>query len=325
MTTPDSTLRIRYYHHNHLSSTSVQTDANGNLIEENADYPFGSPRNKYQPRGISETYGFTQKERDDETEMNFFETRFYNGVCARFSKEDILAESTVTASLVIPQKLNTYSYVRNNPLNATDPYGCDDNGGIEASDEATCRIIQVDDASSGSRSQYTGQATIYTCDGTAESPSPGVALGTVQISSYPDEPGIGENHTTLASGAHSYDNEEGHKGGSGLEIKNSETGKRESPGNDALGPRTIKGDDVHAGNASSAPVKGRGSDACLTIPNSGKGGDWDKFQKLTSANQLGSAEGVIYINRNDSCNLPPSPSEIKSSLENNYPTVPNMK
>ncbi len=34
MTTLDPTLRIRYYHHNHLSSTSVQTDANGNLVEE---------------------------------------------------------------------------------------------------------------------------------------------------------------------------------------------------------------------------------------------------------------------------------------------------
>src|SRR2546426_8027040 len=42
------------------------TDANGALIEETAFYPFGTPRNEFQPRQVHEPYQFTQKERRSE-------------------------------------------------------------------------------------------------------------------------------------------------------------------------------------------------------------------------------------------------------------------
>ncbi len=125
MTTPDPSLRIRYYHQNHLSSTSVQTDAEGNLIEENADYPFGAPRNQFKPRGITESYGFTQKETDLETLATYFGTRFEMDNLGRFSGTDRLSLSPAH-KIARPQSLNCYSYCVNNPLLWIDPTGMDE-------------------------------------------------------------------------------------------------------------------------------------------------------------------------------------------------------
>jgi len=125
MTTPDPTLRIRYYHHNHLSSTSVQTDADGNLVEENADYPFGAPRNQYQPRGITEAYGFTQKERDSESGLGYFESRQLSSTLARFARVDSLAGRLSSQWMLDPQCANLYVYCGNHPITCIDPSGAD--------------------------------------------------------------------------------------------------------------------------------------------------------------------------------------------------------
>ena len=73
---PDSALRIRYYHQDHLGSSSVITDAAGQLVEEDANYAFGYPRQQFQPRGINESFQFTQKERDCETTLDYYERRY---------------------------------------------------------------------------------------------------------------------------------------------------------------------------------------------------------------------------------------------------------
>src|SRR5262249_20640901 len=46
----DGADRIRYYHPDHLGSSSVMTDAEGTLVEETAFYPFGEPRNEHHVR-----------------------------------------------------------------------------------------------------------------------------------------------------------------------------------------------------------------------------------------------------------------------------------
>jgi RHS repeat-associated protein len=64
---------------------------------------------------------FTQKERDTETGLDFFEARYYAGMQGRFTSADPF---TVTPARVLdPQQLNLYSYVRNNPLAHIDPTG----------------------------------------------------------------------------------------------------------------------------------------------------------------------------------------------------------
>ncbi len=127
---PDPTVRIRYYHQDHLGSSSVMTDSEGALVEETAFYPFGEPRNKSQPREPGEPYGFTQKEQDRESRLHYFEARFLASHLSRFlkpdrkySEPDMLSAEDLPSFLENPQQINSYAYVRNNPIDYTDPTG----------------------------------------------------------------------------------------------------------------------------------------------------------------------------------------------------------
>jgi RHS repeat-associated protein len=122
---PDPSLRIRYYHQDHLGSSSVITDGDGALVEEIAYYPFGVPRNQYRLRQIEEHYTFTQKERDQESRLSYFESRFLAFHLSRFTRVDPLAADFPSSWLGLPQKLNLYSYLGNNPLRLVDPRGMD--------------------------------------------------------------------------------------------------------------------------------------------------------------------------------------------------------
>ncbi len=129
---PDSSLRIRYYHQDHLGSSSVITDTKGKVVEETAYYPFGDVRNEYRPRQIDEPYKFTQKERDSESRLNYFEARYLAGPLSRFTVPDpkyarpeSLSPDEMPLYLAQPQRINLYSYVRNNPLSYVDPTGLD--------------------------------------------------------------------------------------------------------------------------------------------------------------------------------------------------------
>jgi RHS repeat-associated protein len=124
-TPPDPTLRIRYYHTDHLGSTSLLTDEIGNPIEETADYPFGQSRNNFRPRHISENYQFTQKENDPESGLEYFETRYHFGTLGRFNRADSLCWSPPMEWLVHPQKQNVYAYCYNSPIQCVDPTGTD--------------------------------------------------------------------------------------------------------------------------------------------------------------------------------------------------------
>lgn len=122
----DPTLEVRYYHQDHLSSSSVMTDATGQLVGESTFYPFGHPRNEHGPRNVKEAYGFTQKERDGESGLSYFEARYFLGSFGRFCRPDSLAASLRDRWLLTPQAQNLYTYCRNNPLNRVDSKGTDD-------------------------------------------------------------------------------------------------------------------------------------------------------------------------------------------------------
>jgi RHS repeat-associated protein len=75
----------------------------------------------------------TSKERDEETGLDYFGTRYYSSSLGRFITPDPLLNSGRPDD---PQSWNRYTYVRNNPLSSTDPTGLYDlNNKCAASDK----------------------------------------------------------------------------------------------------------------------------------------------------------------------------------------------
>jgi RHS repeat-associated protein len=120
---PDPRLNVRYYHPDHLGSAAAISDADGRLVEETAFYPFGHPRHEWRPQGTEEPYQFAQKERDRESDLQYFEARYHSGVLARFTRADPLVLNMPGAWLASPQEQNLYAFARNNPLKFIDPTG----------------------------------------------------------------------------------------------------------------------------------------------------------------------------------------------------------
>jgi RHS repeat-associated protein len=68
------------------------------------------------------TYKFTGKERDSESGLDNFGARYDASSMGRFMSPDLMGGHQED-----PQTLNKYVYVRNNPVNLTDPTGLDFN------------------------------------------------------------------------------------------------------------------------------------------------------------------------------------------------------
>ena len=102
---------IVYYHSDNIGSTSLQTDNLGNIKTKSNYLPFGKELS-FSSIGI-EKYGFTSKEYDYESNLNYFNARYYNPSNGKFISNDPI------------YKVNEggYQYVRNNPLTITDPSG----------------------------------------------------------------------------------------------------------------------------------------------------------------------------------------------------------
>jgi RHS repeat-associated protein len=69
---------------------------------------------------VTANFEFTGKERDAETGLDFFGTRYFQGAQARFTGPDRPFRDQRTAD---PQRWNLYSYVRNNPMTFVDEKG----------------------------------------------------------------------------------------------------------------------------------------------------------------------------------------------------------
>jgi len=111
---PEAVLRIRYYHQDHLGSSSVITDSTGALVEETAFYPFGTPRHSFRPRQVHEPYQFTQKEQDQESGLHHFPARYLASSLNRWLTPDPVGAV---------DGLNPYVYTQNNPVRYVDPMG----------------------------------------------------------------------------------------------------------------------------------------------------------------------------------------------------------
>jgi len=120
-----STNGVFYYFSDHLKTASVITDASGNIKSESDFYPWGGELQFVN--NDSNHYKFTGKERDSETQLDYFGARYYSNGLGRFVTPDWAAKATAVpyAEFSDPQSLNLYTYVRNIPTTQYDPDGHD--------------------------------------------------------------------------------------------------------------------------------------------------------------------------------------------------------
>jgi RHS repeat-associated protein len=115
-----------YIHTDHLGSTSLMSDANGQKVETSAAryLPYGGWRT--EPTANLTDRAFTGQKHNMDIGLYYYNARYYAPYINRFISADIIVPNPAN-----PQSFNRYSYVRNNPVNFRDPtghYECHVNG-----------------------------------------------------------------------------------------------------------------------------------------------------------------------------------------------------
>ena len=111
----------------HLGSTRLVTDATGTEIERRDYLPFGEEipstvgnRGTGSTSTLDDRHRFTGKERDTESQLDYFLARYYSSPMGRFLSVDPNGKGARAGN---PQTWNAYAYVNNSPLALVDPSG----------------------------------------------------------------------------------------------------------------------------------------------------------------------------------------------------------
>jgi RHS repeat-associated protein len=106
----------RYQLSNHLDSASLELDETANIISYEEYYPYGST--SYSAvRNQTETpkrYRYSSEERDDESGLYYYKTRYYAAWLGRW---------ILTDPLDLIDGINMYQFGRSNPISYSDPSG----------------------------------------------------------------------------------------------------------------------------------------------------------------------------------------------------------
>ena len=124
-----------FTHSDWLGTQRARTQMDGGLHEWCTNLPFGDAQScsgsDPSPRH------FTGKERDSESGLDNFGARYNASSLGRFMTPDPIF---ITKKRIRdPQQWNLYSYVRNNPINLTDPTGLDFNQNCSENNGTTCQ------------------------------------------------------------------------------------------------------------------------------------------------------------------------------------------
>jgi RHS repeat-associated protein len=112
-----------WVHTDHLGSGKMMTNATGAVVYRGQFDPHGQMVYEWASDGQmnKNSHKFTGYERDAGADLDYAKARMYSRFKGRFMSPDPLGLGA--ADLTNPQSLNLYSYVRNDPMNATDPSG----------------------------------------------------------------------------------------------------------------------------------------------------------------------------------------------------------
>ena len=111
-----------YYLPDQLGTTAALVDRDGIVVQRYGHSTFGKQHYQMSTAAFPVSNRFTGQQKDDDTGLCYYGARYYDPEVARF----------VQADSIIPDEYDTqahdrYAYVRNNPLNLTDPSGHDYN------------------------------------------------------------------------------------------------------------------------------------------------------------------------------------------------------
>lgn len=129
--------KVAYLTSDHLGSPRINTAAHGAVVSRHDYHPFGEEiATSQRTTGLGYAADtvrnqFTGKERDTETDLDYFFARYYSSKLGRFVTADYMETGSWSISpravpfgrLRTPQSLNLYAYVINNPVNVEDSDG----------------------------------------------------------------------------------------------------------------------------------------------------------------------------------------------------------
>ena len=122
-TIPNPTPQVAYLTNDHLGSPRINTNELGAVISRHDYRPYGeevTERTHAHYAGDTIRKQFTGYERDDETEMDYAQARYYSNLYGRFTSVD---PSRRSIELTVPQSWNRYLYTLNNPTRFVDRNG----------------------------------------------------------------------------------------------------------------------------------------------------------------------------------------------------------
>ncbi len=114
----DQNNNLQYLNQDILGSTVLVTNNTGAIVHQYSYDPFGSIASELGEDSNTSNYLYTGQEFDAESELYYYNARYYNPLLGRFlSKDPIIHRGDGVLGY------NEYIYVKNNPLKYTDPSG----------------------------------------------------------------------------------------------------------------------------------------------------------------------------------------------------------
>jgi RHS repeat-associated protein len=128
-----------YYHSDHLGSTSLITNLDGEIVQHVEYVPFGEVFIEERNNTWNTPYLFNAKELDEETGLYYYGARYYDSRVSVWLGVDPMWEKY--------PNISTYHYCHYNPLKYIDPTGMFDieTGTVEKGDNLTKITKQIND------------------------------------------------------------------------------------------------------------------------------------------------------------------------------------